>query len=733
MQGHIFVAYHDLDEDYAQAATEYLVSRGFEVHSDNGTSGAQRDDTREKIRTCVAFVPFISEQSLRPGHVKQYTQLATEFGKSIVALKQAKQRPDWLGDAQIVPAPRNPSAQGPLAQKLEALFDEVKAAQLNAAQISDITRSEDLLRYAVRAQLHHVEATVAQLSGDGTSIDGEALTRYLAGEGTLSQETLRALDDAIAVIGYTKDKSHVGGLAQFGMRMHEHTDQAAVSIKIPPNWTTDTLRMKSDDEIHVLAQATTLVNNFLVAERVGVPPEVIRQHHRDAITQVVNRLILLAGGPQTSRHIEAQLLLGSLAKYAFETVRRQLSMSIRHTPLGFRSWRSVTKLVMIARNNQQEDDTLTQQLRSWLQGLVQDAGELREQSIYPGRSLDLELFIAIPWEWGLDGADDLVTDALLKRAKDVNATLRERGTAAMGIWQRACDNDRKTDPQITKQLKELIAQFQASSEQRSDIANGLRWVATTLKRAMDDGTPVCLEWPKVDEPWYHEVEKATSLLGPGLSDTLREPTRELFRHALMQNAGVQRRRAIDTLAAGGLVEPVARQLLRLLRSTHVDTWLRVRALFALGFMQVRTEEAQVGLVKACESAANAVIAGSPKPDQITELQDALFAVGDVFGVTGIEDEATLSRAKVVRTRLGPILQKLIVDGHTKGTDRHLIARALAYMLIFTAQPGADDLSKKLLDQLTTHPDDVTREFSEWALSFRFGKDGRLQPLLRGIE
>ena len=56
--------------------------------------------------------------------------------------------------------------------------------------------------------------------------------------------------------------------------------------------------------------------------------------------------------------------------------------------------------------------------------------------MYAGRSLDLELAISVPAEWSPPD-DDWVGETPLERAWNNNATIRERGTAAMGLWQRA--------------------------------------------------------------------------------------------------------------------------------------------------------------------------------------------------------------------------------------------------------------------------------------------------------
>ncbi|MGE5828130.1 MAG: hypothetical protein ACM30G_07145 [Micromonosporaceae bacterium] len=74
---------------------------------------------------------------------------------------------------------------------------------------------------------------------------------------------------------------------------------------------------------------------------------------------------------------------------------------------------------------------------------------------------------------------------------------------------------------------------------------------------------------------------------------------------------------------------------------------------------------------------------------------------------------------------------------TREPSRWPIARAIAYLLTFTAAPRTrrdePDLSEELLEALKDHPDKRTQQFGRWALGFRFGPDGEVRPLLRAAE
>ena len=115
----------------------------------------------------------------------------------------------------------------------------------------------------------------------------------------------------------------------------------------------------------------------------------------------------------------------------------------------------------------------------------------------------------------LDTIDDAdVTKALLERARDPNATLRERGTAALGIWQRALENNKTKDPMIQAELSGLVHTFEEPNES-PDIVSGLRWIGATLKKAMADNCAVCVDLPTSEEDWYKIVDGAAYFFDVG--------------------------------------------------------------------------------------------------------------------------------------------------------------------------------------------------------------------------
>jgi hypothetical protein len=182
----------------------------------------------------------------------------------------------------------------------------------------------------------------------------------------------------------------------------------------------------------------------------------VRSRYDQELAMLVRRLILISVAPPAAKNIDAQIMLGILASYAFDSTRQLLDLELRASPLGFRVWRAITELVKLSR----EEDYGTNVLKPWVRQLIRDSEGLRQTSLYPGRSLDLELAITIPAAWSPPG-QDWAGKALLTRARNVEATLRERGTAAMGLWERAIREKRADLADTEVQLRDLITEFRA--------------------------------------------------------------------------------------------------------------------------------------------------------------------------------------------------------------------------------------------------------------------------------
>jgi hypothetical protein len=606
-------------------------------------------------------------------------------------------------------------------------------------QVEEIDNSDRLICYATAGQLSWLQdkysdasqARVAYAAGMGSSLANAGSVLSAALKDHLTSSQLLKLDGVIGAL--LTDMDGTGGLCSLALRLsaahREATKDNSLITRVPTSWLGKILADPPGGDAGVLLQASALVAAFQAASKMPASRtkiQAIRNEYSQHIDDLVERLIYVGIGPPTARNYDAQNLLGMLSGYAFnEQMQRRLDSQLRESPLGFRVWRAVTKLVML-----NGESSHSGPLKGWVRGLVQDAEDLRSSSIYPGRSLDLELAITVPASWPSPNAD-WVAEALLRRAKSAEATIRERGTAVMGLWQRALNGEQSELAAVRAELNELIDEFM-DPDTRPDAAAGLQWIAVTLKDVMDREAIVCNTWPAVDAPWFRNVEAATRVIDRAfIPDHLRAGAKILFQQMLLQNAGVYRRHAIETVVTSCWAEPVIKALRHLLR-VETESWLRIRALFALSFLQ-RPDLVENDLVEGCKTAyANLELDKrptiQPPRTRITEMHAALFAVGDCFGVVSAEDIAGR-----VRKQLEAILTALAGE---KDSDLYRVVRAVAYALIFTAQPRKGrrkDFSHDLLEKLQDHPDREVARLSSWALGFRFAPDGQIRPLLAASE
>jgi hypothetical protein len=613
--------------------------------------------------------------------------------------------------------------------------------------VTEIDSADQLVRYAAAGQLQSVmdqgytQERIAFGAGLGAAPRSAGPVLATALRTGFSARQLHGLDEIVGVLAPELDRAgrlsslavrlsagrRSGNAENHGARLRE----TALATSVPPSWTRRLLADPAVSEVEVLAQASGMLSEFGAVVRLGQPgaASALRRRCARDLELLTRRLALVSAGPPTWRSYEAQTLLGMLASYSFEEVKDRLERKLRYSPVGFRVWRAVTRLVTLT-----DESTPTGLVREWVYELLRDCGELRKRSLYAGSSYDLELALAVPPAWSPPG-DDWVGDVLRARVGDHEATLRERGAAAMGLWQRAITEDRPDLKALEGELRELIADFRAA-ESRPDARAGLRWIAATLESVIDERNAVCNSWPDVNEPWYRHVHQASAELDRvGIPDHLVAGTKRLFLHMILQNDAVYRRHAIETVVTSGLNRPVAVALVSVLRTETEEAWLRVRVQAALGFMQRNDVSAQADLTRAClrsyTNLSGATEGTAPARSLITEMHASLFAVADCFGAaTGGE------LGRDARELLRPVLTGL---ANAKGDHAAMLrrpTRAAAYLLALTAQPrlnGRPDLSEELLATLASHPDPVTRRMSTWVLSFRFADDGRVRPLLAAAE
>jgi hypothetical protein len=595
--------------------------------------------------------------------------------------------------------------------------------------ITNIRSSDQLMSYALTAQLERLvletglsRARIAPLLDKSPSGLCRALRKPTQMDPARFDETAAVLAPRLA---------RTGGLSAHAVRLRRLGDRAALPVKLPPSWAEEVMEKPAEDEFGILTHASTLLQMFMAA-KAPLQIERVAGLYEGELQEAVRGLIIIGASPPTPRNVEALILLGGLSGKAFSHVKDSLSEALHQNPFGFRVWRAVTT-VLVAN----QDTPQPQMYADWVRIQLEDAEELRKQSLFPARSLDLEAALAIPPGW-VPSEQDWVHEVLTSRIENHDATVRERGTAALGLWERALKPEYESSREdVKKYLRGVIEDFRAEEPEEPEedgIRLGFRWIASTLEDLLDRDCPVSNTWPNnvcrrvvLDASDYLLTDEA------GVPQRVRKGTATLFQHAVLQNAGVHRRHAIDTLLAGSWTSPVAEALARVLRDERSHTWLRCRALFAVSFLQDTSEGVELILEKACQRAKSAVDeASAPNRSVASEMHAALFAVGDCFGVPG---EGPKNRARSLRDALAPTIEDLLLRSRqareqnpeldTNPYDR--VARAAAYLITVTANADPQ-ASFDLLKGLQDHPDPATSRLGKWALRNRFDNEGRVRPL-----
>lgn len=623
-------------------------------------------------------------------------------------------------------------------------------------EVRNIGSADELLRYAAAGQLARLQRDRSFLDngliGQGAEFAkpkpgaGRELARAL--KDGFSAKQLIGLDEVIGALATNLENT--GGLASLFLRLSmeqpEKINATNLIAHVPPSWTSRLLQDPPADEIGALTQASAVLSAFQATSNMDTKgrhqsEDSVRDRYKEDLPRLVRRLVAVSGAPPTARNYDAQVLLGLLASYSFDSIKVLLEKELRYSPLGYRVWRAITKLVTLS----DLQGRRAEERQVWVRELLEASEELRDRSMYAGRALDVELAIAVPAEWSPPGKDDWVSRVLLRRAQNEDATIRERGAAAMGLWERAVKSkDQATLEQARGDLGTLIKEFRKDPGQRPDSPRGLHWIAATLEHVIESGERVCNNWSAVPDPWYQHVEQAAQRLNsPAIPAHLRDGTKNLFLHMILQNAATYRSLAIETVVTSGWSEPVARALGHLL-DHESEAWVRIRAEAALGLLQRPQDDiTREHLIRACRRAFENLgvdkipqdgrkAPGDTVPPRAlrTELHACLYAVGDCFGVPGAE-----ARAGAARDELREVLTELAEVEEPRARILRRPARAAAYLLTVTAQPcpGGTDFSKEMLEKLSRHPDEVTSRFSKWALGFRFADDGSVRPLLAAAE
>lgn len=598
-------------------------------------------------------------------------------------------------------------------------------------RLDQIDDNGQLVRYALNAQVEMLrkqnrgmtQSHLAALLG----ISEGTLSKYLNGTPTTKDfEATVSRFDRVAPVEVPA-LAATGGVSALSVRLRGQRQGQDLTARVPASWRRELLAKAHEaepgaTEFDVLLQASSLLD---MCQNATDPARQVGEAHRETLDKVITRLIRIGASPPTPRNVDALILIGNLAAYVFGSVHLRLDADLAGLPLGFRVWRAVTTII---RFNRDDGQSTPSGLPEWVRGQLMAAEQLRELSLFPGRSLDLEAAIEVPAAWS-PSDDDWVSQVLWQRAGNAEAVVRERGTAAHGLWERALDNKYPSRADITARLSALCKTLLDEADKADDVTLGLRWVAATLDHVVRKGWKVCTTWPETEEPCVAVVQRATTdevLQAADIPKRMWTATRTLVEHSLLQNSGVHRRHAVDTLAASGWTEQILPCLALVLKDPETQSWLRCRALFVVSFLHQRGPIVD-GLLMTAFAKARTALHRTWSRGAASEMHAALFAMGDCYGASDAQEEEILK----VRRYVDPLLPDLLASTDSEEKEvLYRVARAAAYLILVTAHADPEG-SFTLLERLQGHKDRATSRLSRWALDRRFfteGKTHRVRPI-----
>ncbi|MET0424100.1 MAG: hypothetical protein ABW046_09510 [Actinoplanes sp.] len=527
----------------------------------------------------------------------------------------------------------------------------------------------------------------------------QALSLFVRQLKEARQPFLHRLDGVL--LDLAPELSRAGALAAFAGRLSGIRRAKDFGFVVPAQYQSEILSLRRPPPIFVLQQAAVLLAKF------EQDPDQAKSTYPHVLTPLTDDLIRIGSLPPTPYSVDALLALGGLARFAFGEMKERLELALE-TPLGFRVWRAIAAVVTAIKESGEEDTFTGRQVRGWVMNQLRQSDRLREYSLYPARSLDLEVAILVPLSWSPPGerSSDWAGNLLRRRAADPAATLRERGTAVFGLWERAVDGGYQDAARA--ELREIIESFRAEGPARP----GLSWVAATLEQNINQGGKILTHWPDLGQPCQQIIADAAAKLDQ-IPERIREATATLFEQAVIKNAGVYRRRAVDTLRAGGWAAQVVPAMRAVLDHPDVEPWLSCRALFAIGFMQEHNEEVLDTLLEACQRAWLPLRAPGARPStgQIAEMHAALFAVGDCFGMP----DAGRAGDRIRRQLDATLMEITTALENDPEQVLRPVGRALAYLLSTTSH-AQGERAREMLMRLNRLPDTATRDMTEWGLA-----------------
>jgi len=561
----------------------------------------------------------------------------------------------------------------------------------NSVSVIDIARAGDLMRYATVAQVEWLQAIygwsrrdVADRIGYKTSQLSRALKQ---GGATASDgpplEVLHAIDDVLATL--VKEPQSL-------VALRSRLDGGlAAGVRVPAGWLDGLVGIESDDAGLLLCQGAALLAALgPVNQHTWWPTNPEHLRHLQPLTE---RLLLLAMAPPVPGSSEAHQLVAQLAARQFDPVFDRVRHAIRSHPLGFRSWRSISAAL---RSTQTDGPT------SGLRNLLLSANDLRAQSLFPARCLDIEALLYA-------GPDMRIDHVLEQRAANPAATGRERTLATLAIIDRL-----GLTPESRLTVERSIARLERDLKERGE--DGLRWAISVLDGVRNDElttfipeddnalvvTQATLAIPEravaADRPQPFRLPGDSGDGGPSL---LRDALCFLTRQALLQSHGVYRRNAIDTLRSSNTHLWALNAFNAVLADDRNPTWLRTRAAFAIGLCGAnRDYEIEQTLLNVLHDTLGRLDAKSDLSNELTEAaHTTFFAIGDCYGHSPPPDGA----------------QDLVSRALELDTDSPWPARGATYCAALTNNP--DDQSRTNHDKRAReHRDPLVRATAAYGAS-----------------
>ena len=152
--------------------------------------------------------------------------------------------------------------------------------------VLDLSDPEGLIRFALKSQLHRL-GIAQKTAAKGMRMQPSQLSRFMTGSAPvrLSEDALKRADQLLAAEAVRRGVPAPGGLRTFAEGVRGTTNPVMPVATIPASWTSDVLSQASDDALHILVQAASLLDMFLLYNEVGLSSGQLRCQRRTTLRQ----------------------------------------------------------------------------------------------------------------------------------------------------------------------------------------------------------------------------------------------------------------------------------------------------------------------------------------------------------------------------------------------------------------------------------------------------------------